>query len=291
MNTQEKKVLSRHIVTLCVLSIFVFFTYHYSLAQETGEGLVENPTPTESSEETLETVDSTDEVQEGFETQEDVEVQENISENTPIENVDNSEVLGEEDVFVESDPEVVDDIPNEVEDVAPPVEVDEEPTTLIEEIQDAIDDFFTEEEVFEELETETDFVPFVLPDNIPKVRAFPETQDFETHREATHSCYIKNFKSDISFLQSLSNTVVLSNPSPGASSLEISGLPEGYEIIFTKNNSSKMNIATGQKEVVFSVSKLRNSQKGSFNVTFIYTQEGLQDSTTTCQMNLVNDFV
>lgn len=251
MKSQTFQLYFRSILSVLVLGFFVFVSLHPSFAQEQESS--ENPTP-------------------------------EISQEIPQEILPEPSVAPEEQT-----PEPPEQI---VEEISTPLPIAQEPTPITPENPPQIEqesiipdlEFFPQEQSEEEIPSPL----FVLPSNLPQIRAFPKTRDFQTHREATHSCYIKNFKSDMTFHKDLSNSIIVSNPSPSASTIEISGLPQGFEIVFTKNNTSKISVATGQKEIAFTINKLNNPQKGNFSITFIYTQKGGEESITTCQMNLIN---
>lgn len=175
----------------------------------------------------------------------------------------------------------------------------EEEKTIVESI---IDFFSPEEEEFQDIpeytegvedvieeETPQEFPIYVAPGNLPEISAFPELKEFDTDVDASHSCWTKDFVVDMTFLPNKNNVVFIQNPNQGISTMEITGVPEGFDIFFQKNNSQSINLLAGQKEVPVSIEKKGKPQNGNFNVVFVFTRKMVENSTTTCQMNLVNE--
>lgn len=178
------------------------------------------------------------------------------------------------------------------------VEQMEEDKTIVESIIDffspgeqELQDIQQEVDVVEDIEEETvqEFPIYVPPSNLPKISAFPESKEFNTDVEASHSCWVRDFGVDMTFLPNKNNIIFIQNPSQGISTMEITGVPEGFDVVFQKNNSETITLLAGQKEVPITIEKNDKPQNGNFNIVFVFTRKIGKDSITTCQMNLINE--
>lgn len=186
----------------------------------------------------------------------------------------------------------------QTEEVDIPEQTEEDKT-----IVESIIDFFSpepEEGEFQDIQQEGDIVEYVEeetvqefpmyvpPSNLPELRALPEIKDFTVDIDAPHACWIADFSVDMQFLPNKTNKLIVSNPTIGPSMVEIVGIPPGFDIYFEDNNLQTISINSNQKEIPFSIEKNGKTQKGNFNVVFVFTKTIGKNSTTTCQMNLVN---
>lgn len=248
----------RHLLGLLFFSIFILLIHHSSSAEEMSETLI-----TEAG--VLETVN------------EEVLVP---SQDQEIEQTDNLEILSEpvlETVAVET----VTTPPSasqETQDTESLVVEDLVVETEVEILEDPIQESYIENLVI---------APFLPPQNLPQVRAFPEYEDKEIDQYAVHSCRVRDFSVDLSILPNKNNMIFVDNPKVGPANIEVIGLPRGLELVFTKTHDSEISVTNGQKEIPFTIEKGGDIQKGNFNVIFLFSKRvGNKNSTTTCQMNI-----
>lgn len=255
MITETMRTTFRHFLVLVFLTLFVLFGVHYSMAQEgtetSGGDQTENP----------------------------------ITETTETE----GEVLGEEiqtEETVGTEPSVEPtQEPVQTETPAPQPEPEPEPTP--EPIQEPAPIPEPEPEIVEEEVYEEPLIPFVIPQNLPKLRAIPEVKEFYTDPDAPHACWVRDFVVDMKLDPTKNNVIYINNPTIGPSTMEVVGLPPGFEILFG-NKAKSIAVTSGTKELPFTITKKGKVQKGSFNVVFVFTKKSGGDSSTTCQMNLVS---
>lgn len=207
------------------------------------------------------------------ETTTEIVVEENSSEIEPQESEDLEEI---------QEPEQIEEEKTIVESIIDFFSPEEEELQYIPEYTEEVEDA-TEEETLQE------FPVYVAPGNLPEISAFPELKEFDTDVDASHSCWTKDFVVDMTFLPNKNNVVFIQNPNQGISTMEITGVPEGFDIFFQKNKSQSINLLAGQKEVSIVIEKNGKPQNGNFNVVFVFTRKMVENSTTTCQMNLVNE--
>ena len=269
------KFMGRFKYTLRTIGVFVivFSLYHFAIAQETSEVISEelnsaeeinqnNPDAEVLGEVTVNDVDLIQEV-----TQENLEdVLSPVSEIVETEVEETIEIVEQEPTLFEKILDIFIDTPEE---------------QIIEE-QLITEEFLVEEEYFE------DPAPFVFPQSLPEISAIPEILEFETDVDAPHACWVEDFSVDMQFLPNKNNTLVVNNPTTGPSTLEITGVPPGFNIFFKENKSQLLSIPSSQQEIPFTIEKNGETQDGSFNIIFVFTKKTGRESVTTCQMNLTN---
>ena len=107
--------------------------------------------------------------------------------------------------------------------------------------------------------------------------------------KATHSCRAEPFRLDISGKSYLATTLILQNSGKQEpEEIEIGSLPIGIDITFSKNKDYIYRPQTGETALDLEITSEPGSQKGSFGIPIIYTKKGVSDSTTVCQINVVN---
>lgn len=243
--------LSNYIFVIPIFLIFILFVFHQSLAQEINEDV--------SGEVGVENIES-EIVQTPEETTEQAQVEEKEKFNL-------IEILTSPFNFEENETESI---------VTEPEILSQEDVIPIEETNI--------QEIFEETPE-----PFVLPRNLPEIPAFPVPEDFDLDIDATHSCWVDVFAVDMTWDPTKNNKIFINNTSKALSTIEVLGVPQGFDVVFAKNKTNSITFPGGTKEILFSIEKTGDdTQKGSFNIIFVFTKKGGSQSTTTCQMNLVN---
>jgi hypothetical protein len=114
------------------------------------------------------------------------------------------------------------------------------------------------------------------------------TKNITIDPQATHSCQIKPFQADISGKSFFVGRVILQKTGNEIEELEIGSLPNGIDVVFSKNNDYVYSPATEETEIDLKINNKSNSQKGSFNIPIIYTKKGTLDSSIMCQINIIN---
>lgn len=258
--------------------IAVFALYQFALAQDISE------TPVVSEESVSEI--SQDQVTEI--NSETPEVLGESVENSPVEEL--VEVIATEDVEQDSTEVLQEEMTQEVPGVTIE-DIEQEKPGFFEKILDIFVD--EPEEIIEE-ETQTleeeyiEEAPFVFPQNLPEISAIPIVKEFTADVDAVHVCWIDSFSVDMQFLPNKTNTVMINNPTIGPATLDITGIPPGFDIFFKDNKSQSISISSSQQEVPFVIKKQSETQDGSFNVVFVFTKKTGGESIATCQMNLIN---
>ncbi len=107
-------------------------------------------------------------------------------------------------------------------------------------------------------------------------------------KKAIHSCEADMFQVDITGKSSSSFKILVSKNGTSTEELEIGSLPIGIDIVFQKNNDYKYTPALEESILDLSITNEEGSQKGNFSVPIIYTSKNAKDSTTICQINIVN---
>ena len=255
--------------------IAVFALYQFALAQDISE--ISQDQVTEINSETPEVLGES-------------------VENSPVEEL--VEVAVTEDIEQDSTEVVQEETTQEVPEVAIEdieqekpgffekildIFVDESEEVILEETQEE----YIEEEIFEEEYIEEP--PFLFPQNLPEISAIPQVKEFVVDTEAPHACWIENFSVNMQFLPNKNNTVMVNhNQATGPATIEIVGIPTGFDIFFKENKQQSITVASSQNEVPFTIEKNGDTQDGSFNVTFVFTKGVTNPSVTTCQMNIEN---
>lgn len=107
--------------------------------------------------------------------------------------------------------------------------------------------------------------------------------------EAHHSCMAEKFNLDITRSDMSSVDVLLTTSNNDNYELEIGSLPDGIKIIFEKNNDYVYEPIPDEKKVSLIIKNEYGSNNGNFNIPIIFTKKGNRDSSTICQINILND--
>ena len=133
--------------------------------------------------------------------------------------------------------------------------------------------------------TEEDESVLVIPE-LSKVRNF--TKEVNIDDQASHHCSVEPFTVDISGTSSAQAEIVLNKEGGTDTELEIGSLPQDIDLLFLDNQDYSIAPTTDQNSLTLNIKKYERAQKGSFSVPIIFTKKGDQNSSTICQINIVN---
>jgi hypothetical protein len=106
--------------------------------------------------------------------------------------------------------------------------------------------------------------------------------------ETPHSCAAETFRVDVSGKDSARARIILFKGADVAHEVEIGGLPNGIDVRFEKTHTYTYQPGSGEMAVDLIVERDARAQKGNFTVPIIYTPQGLPNSSTICQINVIN---
>lgn len=115
------------------------------------------------------------------------------------------------------------------------------------------------------------------------------TKIVRLNKNVSHRCGAETFKIDLSGETAASARIVLQK---GArlepEEIEIGSLPAGIDITFFQNSDYIYRPAQNETVLDLRITNEVGSQKGNFSIPIIYTKNGSSDSTTECQINVIN---
>ena len=135
-------------------------------------------------------------------------------------------------------------------------------------------------------EQEIEYI-YTPPANLPKISVEPKEINIKVDPTAKHACNIDGFNTDMTSVTGIEKRILLSGSVSSPKDIEVVGLPQGFNIKFTKNNQTKVSVSS-ETSINIKIEKTLLAQRGSFNVSFIFTEKGAKNSSVICQMNLVN---
>jgi hypothetical protein len=122
------------------------------------------------------------------------------------------------------------------------------------------------------------------------IQGFAMNQNKKTDPNAKQSCATDEPFTDISSTGTNNLLLLLVPGDPlNAEELEVGSLPYGIDIRFVGNQSYKYNPSTGETTIHLQIRKeAYSTQKGKFTIPILYTETGATESTTVCQINVIN---
>jgi hypothetical protein len=115
------------------------------------------------------------------------------------------------------------------------------------------------------------------------------TDIVHVNKNAKQHCGSDAFTINISKRTSAAAKIVLAPENQSSpKELYIGSLPDGIQIVFSKNDDYLYDPQTGETAIHLKITKEASSQKGSFSIPILYTEQGAVDSTMVCQINIIN---
>lgn len=105
--------------------------------------------------------------------------------------------------------------------------------------------------------------------------------------KAEHNCRMEPFQIDVSQGGIWPAKIILQKNGNSVEELEIGSLPDGIDLIFSKNNDYVYYPGQEETSVDLTVTKQDGSQNGSFSVPVLYSDRQ-RNQTVICQLNIVN---
>jgi|GEM_PF-3101506 len=146
-----------------------------------------------------------------------------------------------------------------------------------------------EDVLVEELLVEESLQPIIEPVPLPprlSVRNF--TKEIIIDPNAAHYCEASPFAIDVSGRHSFSTKIMLQKSPEEDYELEIGSLPEGVDMKFSRNDDYVYEPDSDENTVSLRIRNEEGSRVGNFTVPIIFTQRAKEDSSTICQINIVN---
>lgn len=123
---------------------------------------------------------------------------------------------------------------------------------------------------------------------LPQLSVRNYKKEITIDTEATHHCTADVFRIDISGKDSVDGNIVLEHTTDAAYEIEIGSLPEGIDITFATNGAYTYRPSANDTSLGMHIVNESGSQKGDFTIPLIYTKKGTQDSSSICQINVIN---
>lgn len=130
-----------------------------------------------------------------------------------------------------------------------------------------------------------------MPPSLPlppplSVRKFQKNISID--KRAAHSCEAEIFRVDISARSFASGRIILRKDAASSYEVEIGSLPEGIDILFSKNKGYFSRVGTSETALDLEITNETDSQKGNFSIPIIYTKKDTNNSSVICQINVIN---
>lgn len=165
------------------------------------------------------------------------------------------------------------------------IEIEEEIEISQEENQQ--EDFFEDVEDFFNFE-EPIFEPFVSRYTPPTLSTRNFTKQLSISHSASHRCSAERFSINLSGKTNETTNIILNRSIEDDLLLEMGSLPKGIDIQFSSNQDYSYAPNPEENSVNISIVNEKQSQKGNFMVPIFLTKRGVQDSTSVCQINIIN---
>lgn len=160
-------------------------------------------------------------------------------------------------------------------------------------VQNIDKEIVTPEEIIEVLEPEI-LVPVPQEKEqvyIPKKVYLEPTRKFDKeinfNPSAEHKCFSEVFNIDMSNKDNMTVAMSFEKDKVSTYDIEVGSLPGGIDVKFS-NDSYIKTLGKDETSTLFKIKNSSNSNKGNYNISFIFTKKGAVESSSVCQINIVN---
>ncbi len=155
------------------------------------------------------------------------------------------------------------------------------------------DEIISENEItVEEPQKEEVYIPEKEEKYIPKkvylepTRKFNKETNFNPNAE--HKCFSEVFNIDMSNKDNMTVAMSFEKDIDSVYEIEVGSLPGGIDIKFS-NDSYIKTLSGNESSTLFKIKNSPNSNKGNYNISFIFTKKNEVQSSSVCQVNIVNN--
>ena len=174
-----------------------------------------------------------------------------------------------------------------VKAIPEPIDETDEPDAISKHTDEIVIDAVVNEEEIDVAEEVSEPEIQTEPPSPPLSRRILERRVI-VDKKATHSCEVETFRVDISGRDTVTVRVILMRDSSAPHEVEIGSLPDGVDITIAKNGAYRYAQGAEDRYLRLTIRNQEGSQKGNFTIPIIYTKKDGADSSTVCQMNIIN---